>query len=57
MINPITNQIVNKPSHNNWGFEYFNMDKDKKTTSNDKPQVLNTEFKRVYNPVTDRFFN
>jgi hypothetical protein len=57
MINPITNEIIDKPSNKNWGFEYFNKDKDKKLRSNDKPQVLNYDYTKVYNPITDRFFN
>jgi hypothetical protein len=57
MLNPITNEIIDKPSHNNWGFEYFNRDKDKKQRSNDKPQVYNNDYNKVYNPITDRFFN
>lgn len=57
MINPITNEIIYKPTNNNWGFEYFNRDKDKKLRSNDKPQVLINDFRRVYNPVTNRYYN
>jgi len=56
-LNPITNEIIHKPTHKNWGFEYFNKDKDKKQSSNDKPQGLNTDFKRVYNPISNRYFN
>lgn len=56
LINPITNEIINKPAHKNWSFEYFNRDKDKKQTSHDKPQALNTDFTRVYNPITNRYF-
>ena len=57
MVNPITNEIIDKPNHKNWGFEYYNNDKNKKAKSNDMPQVLNTDYKRVYNPISNRFFN
>jgi hypothetical protein len=56
-LNPITNEIIHKPTHQNWGFEYFNKDKDKKQSSNDKQQGLNTDFTRVFNPISNRYFN
>jgi hypothetical protein len=57
LINPITNEIKNKNSHNNWGFEYYDKDKDKKQRSNDRPQIINNDYTKVYNPITNRYFN
>lgn len=56
-IHPITNEIIYKSDHNNWGFDYFNKKKPKGYVSYDKPMVSNTNFKKVYDPITNRFLN
>lgn len=56
-VHPITSELVYKPAHNNWGFDYYNKDKQKHYVSNDKPMALNTDFRKVYDPITNRFLN
>ncbi len=56
-IHPITGEPISKTSHNNWSFDYFNKDKFKKYVSNDKPMAFNTNFTKIYDPITNRFLN
>lgn len=56
-IHPITSEVIFKPEHKNWGFEYFNKDKSKHTISNNKGVFINTNFTKVYDPITNRYFN
>jgi hypothetical protein len=56
-IHPITAEPIYKASHNNWSFDYFNKDKIKNYVSNDKPMALNTNFRKIYDPITNRFLN
>ncbi len=55
-VHPITSELVNR-NKNNWGFEYYNKDKSKHAISNDKPGFVNDNFRRVYDPITNRYFN
>jgi hypothetical protein len=55
-VKPVTNEVVYKPKHDNWSFDYYNKDKPKYSISNDRPQVVNTNFNRVYDPITNRYF-
>lgn len=56
-IHPITGEHISKASHNNWSFDYYNKDKVKSYVSNDKPMALNTNFRKIYDPITNRFLN
>lgn len=56
-VNPISNELIYKPSHDNWSFDYYNKYKSKLFVSNDKAIGLNTNFKRVYDHITNRYLN
>jgi hypothetical protein len=56
-VNPITSELIYKPTHNNWAFDYYNKDKNKYFISNDKSMGVNTNFRRVYDNITNRYFN
>ena len=55
--NPITAELIFKPEQNNWAFDYYNKDKNKFYTSNDKSIGMNSNFKRVYDNITNRYLN
>ena len=57
IVNPITSELISKPTHKNWAFDYYNKDKSKYFVSNDKSIGVNTDFKRVFDPIVNRYFN
>lgn len=56
-LHPITQQPIFRKEHKNWGFDYFNEHKCKHYVSNDKLGALNTNLRRAYDPITNRYFN
>ena len=55
--NPITSELIFKPEQNNWAFDYYNRDKNKFYSSNDKSIGINPNFRRVYDNITNRYLN
>jgi hypothetical protein len=55
-VHPLTSELIHKPTHNNWNFDYWNRDKPKHSVSNDRPQFVNNDLRRVYDPITNRYF-
>lgn len=55
-VHPITSELTHKPTHKNWTFDYWNKDKPKNSISNDRPEFINNDLRRVYDPITNRFF-
>jgi len=56
-VHPITSELIVKKTDNNWAFDYWNKDKSKHSVSNDKPQVLVYDLRKIRDPITNRFFN
>ena len=42
-VDPLTSELIHKPTHENWSFDYWNKDKSKNSISNDRPQFINNE--------------
>ncbi|MCQ2819121.1 MAG: hypothetical protein MJ252_17805 [archaeon] len=55
-LHPITQEPIFKDPQCCWGFDYWNKDKNKKYVSNRNTSFINTDYKKVYDPITNRFF-
>ena len=40
----------------NWGFDCYNRDKDRKCIANRNMSYINTDYQKVWDPITNRFF-
>ena len=60
-------EILNKPylkpnysgfedPDNSWGFDCYNRDKDRKYIANRNMSYINTDYQKVWDPITNRFF-
>ena len=55
-LHPITQeQIIKDPNRMN-PFDYFNRDKNKRYVTNHNLPYINTDYKKVWDPITNRFF-
>lgn len=55
-LHPITQQPIFKDPENSWGFDYYNQDKDKKYIANPNMSYINTDYRKVWDPITNRYF-
>ena len=54
-LHPITQQPIFKDPDNSWGFDCYNRDKDKKYIANRNMSYINTDYRKVWEPITNRF--
>ena len=55
-LHPITQKLVWKDPNNMFPFEYFNKDKDKRFVIKRSGSCINTDYRKVWDPITNRFF-
>ena len=55
-VHPISGQRIFKDPNNAWGFDRFNRDKDKKYIANRNMSYINTDYHKVWDPITNRYF-
>lgn len=55
-LDPITQKPIYKDPNFQWGFECYNEVKNKKYISNQNMSYINTDYKKVWDPITNRFF-
>ena len=55
-LHPITQQPIFKDPDNSWGFDCYNRDKDRKYIANRNMSYINTDYQKVWDPITNRFF-
>ena len=55
-INPITSEPIIKDPRKMNPFDYFNKDKDKHYITNKNIPFINTEYLKVWDPITNRYF-
>ena len=55
-LHPIPQQPIFKDPDNSWGFDCYNTDKDKKYIANRNMSYINTDYRKVWDPITNRFF-
>ena len=55
-IDPITQQFIWKNPKRMNGFDYFNKDKDKRYVIKRNDSFINTDYTKVYDPITNRYF-
>lgn len=55
-LDPITQKPVWKDPNNMFPFEYFNKDKDKRVVIKRNNSYINTNYRKVWDPITNRFF-
>ncbi len=55
-LHPITQQPVWKDPKKMNPFDYYNQDKDKHYVTNKNVPFINTEYRKVWDPITNRFF-
>ena len=55
-IDPITQQLIWKNPKRMNGFDYFNKDKDKRYVIKRNDSFINTDYTKVYDPITNRYF-
>ena len=55
-IDPITQKLVWKDPKKMNGFDYFNKDKDKHYVCRRNNSFINTDYTKVYDPITNRYF-
>ena len=55
-IHPITQELIFKDPTKMNPFDYFNKDKDKHYITNKKVPYINTEYQKVWDPITNRYF-
>jgi hypothetical protein len=55
-IHPITSEPIHKLSRANWSFDYFNKDKPKNFILPKNTAHINTDYTKVYDPITNRYF-
>ena len=55
-LHPITQEIIFKDPNKMNPFDYYNKDKDKHYITNRNVPFINTEYKKVWDPITNRYF-
>ena len=55
-IHPITQELIFKDHTKMNPFDYFNKDKDKHYVTNKNTPFINTEYRKVWDPITNRYF-
>ena len=55
-LHPITQEPIWKDPKRMNPFDYYNQDKDKHYITNRNVSFINTEYKKVWDPITNRFF-
>ena len=55
-IHPITQEMIFKDPNKMNPFDYYNKDKDKHYITNRNVPFINTEYKKVWDPITNRYF-
>ena len=55
-VHPITNKLIWKDHTKMYPFDYFNKDKDKHYVIPRSNSFINTDYTKVYDPITNRFF-
>ena len=55
-VHPITCEMIFKDPNRMFSFEYWNKDKDKHFIANRNVSFLNEDYRKVYDPITNRFF-
>ena len=55
-LHPITQQPIWKDPKKMYPFDYYNQDKDKHYITNRNVSFINTEYRKVWDPITNRFF-
>ena len=55
-IDPITQKLIWKDPKRMNGFDYFNKDKDKRYIIKRNDSYINNDYRKVYDPITNRFF-
>lgn len=54
-IHPITGEMIFKDPNRMFSFEYWNKDKDKHFIANRNMSFYNEDYRKVYDPITNRF--
>ena len=54
-LHPITQKPIWKDPNNMYPFDYYNKDKDKHYVTNRNVPFINTEYKKVWDPITNRY--
>ena len=55
-LHPITQEMIFKDPNKMNPFDYYNKDKDKHYITNRNVPFINTEYKKVWDPITNRYF-
>ena len=55
-LHPITQEMIFKDPKKMNPFDYYNKDKDKHYITNRNIPFINTEYKKVWDPITNRYF-
>ena len=55
-IHPITQELIWKDPKRMNPFDYYNKDKDKHYITNRNVSFINTEYRKVWDPITNRYF-
>ena len=55
-LHPITQKPIWKDPNNMNPFDYYNKDKDKHYVTNRNVPFINTEYKKIWDPITNRYF-
>jgi hypothetical protein len=55
-VHPITQQLIWKDPKRMNPFDYYNKDKDKHYITNRNVSFINTEYRKVWDPITNRYF-
>ena len=55
-VHPITSELIWKDPKRMNPFDYYNKDKDKHYITNRNVSFINTEYRKVWDPITNRFF-
>ena len=55
-LHPITQKPIWKDPKKMYPFDYYNQDKDKHYITNRNVSFINTEYRKVWDPITNRFF-
>ena len=55
-LQPITQELIIKDAKRMNPFDYYNKDKDKHYVTNNNTPFINTEYLKVWDPITNRYF-
>ena len=55
-VHPITNKLIWKDAKKMNPFDYYNKDKDKHYVTNKNIPFINTQYLKVWDPITNRYF-